>query len=108
MSHRAAERRVIEFGGPEALSPLEVVARFENISGRSFQLEHVSEPALLAQFHGATDSLQKSFAALMLGYSRGDAMDMASVVDAFQIKLTSVNDYAQSVLANAALSRRSG
>ena len=102
LRHRAAERRVIEFGGPEALSPLEVVARFERISGRSFQLEHVSESALLSQFQGATDSLQKSFAALMLGYSRGDAMDMASVVETFGIKLASVNDYARSMLANAA------
>jgi uncharacterized protein YbjT (DUF2867 family) len=102
LRQRAAERRVIEFGGPEALSPLEVVVRFERISGRSFQLEHVSEAALLSQFQGATDSLQKSFAALMLGYSRGDAMDMASVVETFGIKLASVNDYARSVLANAA------
>ena len=102
LRHRAAEQRVIEFGGPEALSPLEVVARFERISGRSFQLEHVSESALLSQFQGATDSLQKSFAALMLGYSRGDAMDMASVVETFGIKLASVNDYARSMLANAA------
>jgi uncharacterized protein YbjT (DUF2867 family) len=102
LRHRAAERRVIEFGGPESLSPLEVVARFERISGRSFRLEHVAEPALLSQFHGATDSLQKSFAALMLGYSRGDAMDVASVVNTFRIKLASVDDYARSVLGNAA------
>jgi uncharacterized protein YbjT (DUF2867 family) len=102
LRHRAAERTVIEFGGPEALSPLEVVARFEKISGRPFQLEHVPEPALLSQFHGTTDSLQKSFAAIMLGYSRGDAIDMASVVKSFGIKLTSVNDYARSVLGNEA------
>ncbi len=92
LRHRAAERRVIEFGGPEALSPLEVVARFEKISGRPFQLEHVPEPALLSQFQGAKDSLQKSFAGLMLAYSHGDSMDMASVLDTFRIQLTSVND----------------
>ena len=102
LRHHAAERGVIEFGGPEALSPLEVVARFEQISGRSFQLEHVSEPALLSQFHRATDSLQQSFAALMLGYARGDAMNMASVTRTFGITLTSVNDFARTVLANAA------
>lgn len=102
LRHRAAERRVIEFGGPEALSPLQVVARFEKISGRSIQLEHVSEPALLSQLDHATDSLQKSFAALMLAYARGDAINMASVVDTFGIRLTSVNDFARSVLAKAA------
>jgi uncharacterized protein YbjT (DUF2867 family) len=101
LRHPAAERRTIEFGGPEALSPLEVVARFERISGRTFKLDHVSEPALLSQFHGATDSMQKSFAALMLGYSYGDAMNMTPVVDTFGIKLTSVNDYARSVIGKA-------
>jgi uncharacterized protein YbjT (DUF2867 family) len=102
LRHPAAERRTIEFGGPEALSPLEVVARFEKISGRAFAVEHVSEAALRSQFDAATDSLQKSFAALMLGYARGDAMDMASVVDTFGIKLTSINDYAHRVLGNVA------
>jgi uncharacterized protein YbjT (DUF2867 family) len=94
----AADRRTIEFGGPEALSPLEVVARFEKIGGRPFQLEHVPEQALRAQFDGAADPMQKSFAGLMLGYLYGDAMDMAPVVDQFGIKLTSVDEYARGVL----------
>jgi uncharacterized protein YbjT (DUF2867 family) len=98
----AAGRKTIEFGGPEALSPLEVVARFERIGGRPFRLEHVPEQALLAQFEGATDSLQKSFAALMLGYLHGDAMNMASVVETYGIKLTNVNEYARSVMGKAA------
>ena len=100
--HPAAQRKTIEFGGPEALSPLEVVARFERIAGRPFRLEHVPEAALRAQFEGATDSLQKSFAALMLGYLHGDAMNMAPVVDTFGIKVTSVNEYARGVLGKAA------
>jgi uncharacterized protein YbjT (DUF2867 family) len=102
LRHPTAERTTIEFGGPEALSPLEVVARFERIGGRPFQLEHVPEPVLRSQFQDATDSLQKSFAALMLRYVQGDAMTMAPVVDQFGIKLTTVEDYARSVLARAA------
>jgi uncharacterized protein YbjT (DUF2867 family) len=101
LCHRAAERRVIEFGGPEALSPLEVATRFEKIGGKSLRLEHVSESALLSQFHGATDSLQKSFAALMVAYSRGDAIDTAPIMDTFRLKLTSVDDYARGVIAKA-------
>ena len=97
----AAEQKTIEFGGPEALSPLEVVARFERIGGRPFHLEYVPESALLAQFEGATDSLQKSFAALMLGYLHGDAINMERVVGTFGIKLTSIDDYARSVLGKA-------
>jgi len=102
LRHPAAERTTIEFGGPEALSPLEVVARFERIGGRPFKLEHVPELVLRSQFQVATDSLQKSFAALMLGFIQGDAIDMAPVVDKFGIKLNSVDDYARSVLARAA------
>jgi len=102
LRHPAAGRKTIEFGGPEALSPLEVVARFEKIGGRPFLLEHVPEQALLAQFEGATDPLQKSFAALILGYLHGDAMNMASVVEAYGIKLTNVDEYARSVMGKAA------
>jgi uncharacterized protein YbjT (DUF2867 family) len=102
LRHRAAERKIIEFGGPEPLSPLEVVARFEKIGGRKFEVEHVPEAALQAQFNESADPLQKSFAGLMLGYARGDAMNMAPVVETFGIKLTSVNDYAERVLSKAA------
>ena len=98
LRHPAASRKTIEFGGPEALSPLEIVARFETISGRPFRLEHVPESALQSQFEQASDSLQKSFAALMLGYLRGDAIDMAPVVDTFGIKLSTVTEYARKVL----------
>lgn len=104
LRHPAAERTTIEFGGPEALSPLEVVARFERIGDRPFTLEYVPEPVLRSQFEGATDSMQKTFAALMLGCLHGDAMNMAPVVDKFGIGLTSVDEYARSVVAQAAFS----
>jgi hypothetical protein len=55
-----------------------------------------------AQFEGAADWLQRSFAALMLGYLHGDVINMAPVVDTFGILLTNVNDYARSVLGTAA------
>lgn len=102
LRHPAAGRETIEFGGPEALSPLEVVARFEKIGGRPFQLEHVPEGALRAQFQEAADSMQKSMAGLVLGYLYGDAMNMASAVSQYGIKLTSVDEYARSVLGSAA------
>lgn len=101
LRHPAASHKIIEFGGPEALSPLDVVACFEKIGGRAFHVEHIPESALLAQFNEAADPMQKSFAALMLGYLRGDAMDMTSVVDTFGIKLASVEDYARRVAIRA-------
>lgn len=97
----AAERKVVGFGGPEALSPLEVVSRFETIGGRAFRLDYVSEADLLSQFEAATDPLQKSFAGLMLGYARGDAIDMVPVIETFGIGLTSVDEYARRVLRKA-------
>lgn len=102
LRHPAASRRIIEFGGPEALSPLEVVSRFEAVGGRQFRLEHVPEQMLLAQFEEATDPLQKSFAGLMLGYLRGDAIDVEPVAATYGIKLTSVVEYARSVMAKIA------
>lgn len=100
LRHPAARRKVIEFGGAEALSPLEVVARFEKIFGRPFKVEHISEQTLVSQFHETVDPLQKSFAGLMLGYLRGDAMDMTRVVDTFGIKLQTVDEYAGRVMAS--------
>jgi hypothetical protein len=57
---------------------------------------------LRAQYEQATDSLQKSFAGLMLGYAAGDAMDMQPVVDKFGVQLRNVAEYARSVLGKAA------
>jgi uncharacterized protein YbjT (DUF2867 family) len=102
LRHPAAERTTIELGGPEAISPLEVVDRFERIGGRPFKVERVPEPVLVSQFQEATDPMQKSFTALMLGYSHGDAIDMAQALNTFGLKLSSVDDYARSVLARIA------
>jgi uncharacterized protein YbjT (DUF2867 family) len=98
LRHPAAERRTIEFGGPDALSPLEVVARFEDIGGKPFALEHIPEEALRAQFEEATDSMQKSFAALMLAYSSGDAINMTAIQQEFGMKLTNIDQFARIVL----------
>jgi uncharacterized protein YbjT (DUF2867 family) len=46
LDHPAARNATIELGGPEALSPLEVVHLFEEIGGRPFTVEHVPEEAL--------------------------------------------------------------
>jgi uncharacterized protein YbjT (DUF2867 family) len=97
----AAERRTIEFGGPEALSPLEVVARFEKIGGKPFKVEHVPEEFLRAQYAEATDPMQKSFAALMLGYVYGDGMDMGLIQEEFGLKLKNLDTYARRVLGAA-------
>jgi uncharacterized protein YbjT (DUF2867 family) len=94
----AARNATLELGGPEALSPLEVVRIFEGVGGRPFEVAHVPEEALRAQLAGASDSLQQSFAGLMLCYAAGDPIDMRATLQAFPLQLTSVRDYARRVL----------
>ncbi len=99
--HPAAQRKIFDFGGPAALTPLEVIAKFEQIAGKPFTIQHVPQEVLQAQFDSASDPMQKSFAALTLGYCYGDAMDMVPLQQQFGLKLTSVDDYARRVLGSA-------
>jgi NADH dehydrogenase len=97
----AARDGVIEMGGPEPLTPHEVVSIFEEISGQSFEVQHVPEEALAAQQEAATDGMAQTFPALMRGYAKGDAIPMDETLEAFDIELTSVRDYASSVLGSS-------
>jgi uncharacterized protein YbjT (DUF2867 family) len=93
-----AENAVIKLGGPEALSPLEVVRLAEQVIGKPVAVQHVPEEALLAQFRVATDSLQQSFAALMLYYARGDAIEMTEALRRLSVRrLKSVREYLQTI-----------
>ena len=88
-----AKNAVIELGGPEPLSPLEVVHLAEQVTRKRFDVQHVPEEALRAQYDAATDPLQRSFAALMLSYARGSAINMTGALQAFPGKLRSVREY---------------
>jgi len=94
LDNPAAVNRIIELGGPDALSPLEVVNIFEATKGKKFELQFVPEEALKAQREGAQDPLSESFATLMLGVVNGSKIDMKTTLDAFPMQMTSVNDYA--------------
>lgn len=98
LRHPAAARKTIEFGGPEPLTLLEVVRRFEALGGKKFAIEHVPEQALRAQYESASDSMSKTFAGLMLGAASGDAIDMTKAVETFGLRLTTVDEYARTVL----------
>jgi NADH dehydrogenase len=94
----SARDSVIELGGPESLSPLEVVKIFEQVQGHAFEIQHVPDEALLEQKKTATDPLAESFAGLMLYYSAGSVIDMRETLQKFPVQLTSVKDYAQASL----------
>jgi len=88
---------VIRLGGPEALSPLDVVHLAERITGRTFTVQHVSESGLRAQYESATDPMAQTFAALMLSYAHGEVVDMAAPLRLFQVPpLRSVYEHLQS------------
>jgi uncharacterized protein YbjT (DUF2867 family) len=91
--------KTIELGGPQPLSPLEVITVFEGQGGTKFQVTNVPEEALIAQKKSAKDPLSESFAALMSGYAKGNEVDMKNVLTICNIQLTSVKDYAKSVMS---------
>lgn len=94
----AAKNKTIEIGGPEALSPLEVVALFEKAGGKKFELQHVPVEALLGQKNSATDDLSKTFTSLMLTYAAGQEIKMKEILKILPIRLNSVRDYASRVM----------
>ena len=98
LTNPAAKNAKLELGGPEALSPLEVVKIYEEVGGRPFEVQHVPEAALAGQLEAATDGMQKSFAGLMLSYAHGSAIDVRETQRVFQVQPTSVRDFARRAL----------
>jgi uncharacterized protein YbjT (DUF2867 family) len=96
---RRAANTTVQLGGPEALSPLEAVRLAEQVASKTVVVQHVPEEALRAQHSAAADSLQRSFAGLMLYYAKGDVIDMTDTLRTFSIQpLKSVRGYFQATL----------
>jgi uncharacterized protein YbjT (DUF2867 family) len=97
----AAANRVIEIGGPDAVTPLQVARIAEDLTGRPMQIHQVPVEALQAQYESGVDALEKSFAGLMLALSRGDAIDMRATLQTFPLGLRTVRDFISSAYAPA-------
>jgi uncharacterized protein YbjT (DUF2867 family) len=97
----AARNAVLELGGPEPLSPHQVIRAFEAATGKMFEVTHVPPEALQAQYDGAGDPFNKSFVGLMLSYSDGDPIDMTRLPQTFGIHLTPLKEYIASVMEPA-------
>ncbi|MEO7660249.1 MAG: SDR family oxidoreductase, partial [Pyrinomonadaceae bacterium] len=87
LKNPAASNAMIKLGGPDALSPLDVVRIFEDISGKRFDVNIVPEAALETQKAAATDPIQESFAALMLSSAQGDIIEMDETLQQFPVEL---------------------
>jgi uncharacterized protein YbjT (DUF2867 family) len=95
----SARNRIVELGGPQALSAREVVRMFEAAGAGEIATESVPESALQAQLGAATDPLEKTFAGLMLQCAGGDAIDPAESSRLFPFRMTSVRDFIAAQLA---------
>jgi len=100
LSNPAARNAVVELGGPEALTQLQVVAVFEEITGRPFEKQFVPEENLRARKAGATNPVEQTFADLMLAAARGNAIDMSDTSEKFSLHLRSVREHAKTVLGH--------
>jgi NADH dehydrogenase len=99
LANPAARNATLELGGPQGISPTNVIRLFERIGGKPFEVSHVPVEALQAQLAGAADPMQRSFTGLMLGYASGGAIDMTATLAAFApVKLRTVEEYARSVM----------
>jgi uncharacterized protein YbjT (DUF2867 family) len=84
----------LEMGGPEPLSQLGVVGIFERTLGKKIELDGVPLAALEEQ-HRSSDALQKTFAALMIAYCKGDVIaGSLETARQYGVTLRSVSDYA--------------
>ena len=83
----------LEMGGPASLSQLDAVKILERALGRKCELEKVALAALEDQ-HRSSDPLQRTFAALMIGYAKGDPIPGSlETARQYGVTLHSVSDY---------------
>jgi NADH dehydrogenase len=102
LSNPAAHNAVIELGGPDTLSPLEVVRMFEKLSGRRFEMQFVPEEQLQARKTVATNPVEQTFADLMLSAAHDDSIDMSDTFTKFQVRPKSAHEYAEIVTSGKA------
>jgi uncharacterized protein YbjT (DUF2867 family) len=90
-----ARNATIEIGGPDAVAPLDAIALFESVAGRSIEVETVSEAELLANLAAAKTPHERSIAALMVAYARGNVIPMEDIAERFGVELTPLRDWAE-------------
>lgn len=99
VSNPAAQNAVLELGGPHAFNQFEVVRIFEEVSGRTFKKQFLSEEALKARKTAATNSVERTFADLTLAAARDDTIDMRDTFKKFSVRPRSVREYAKTVMS---------
>ena len=94
VANPAARDQVIEIGGPEVLSPNEVLGVFEGVMG-PFEVQYVPEAALEATLAGTDDAHTRSVTALSLDFAHGDVVDTTRMTAALPFERTTVRRYVE-------------
>lgn len=89
---------VIDLGGPDALSPLEVARLAEDIGGRPIDIERIPIEALRRARATATDDVEASLIAQRLFAAEGHVVPMAATLERLPVRLTPMREFLRGVL----------
>lgn len=91
----------LELGGPEALSQLDVLEMFRDLGGLQVGVEATTETVLRSMRENASNSLEETFAALMLTLVEGQPIDTARQLEFLPGTLETVREYVLRVLGKS-------
>jgi NADH dehydrogenase len=96
LENQAAQGKTIQVGGPDNLSNKQVVALYEQVSGRRAKVRHVPRPVLsvmsrlLRPFH---PGLSQIMAASLYFDVHGEFFDVTSTLQQYPMELTSLEEW---------------
>jgi uncharacterized protein YbjT (DUF2867 family) len=92
-------KQIVALGGPDALSPLEVVRIFEELGAPKVELEFVPEVALQGMLAGASNPFEQALSASMLATARGQVVAPQESQDLLPGRLVAVRDFATRLMS---------
>lgn len=90
----AVRDQTVQFGGPEALTQLEVVAIYERLFGRTISTEDMPRSQIEEMFDGAGTPTDESLAGVLLEATEASGAEWPGFEDTFDIRRTPVADFA--------------
>jgi uncharacterized protein YbjT (DUF2867 family) len=90
----ALRNETVPFGGPEALTQLEVVAIYERLLGRTIETEDMTRGEIEATLDGASTPTVESLAGVLLEATEPSGSEWPWFEDTLSIRRTSVADFA--------------
>jgi NADH dehydrogenase len=90
----AARNQTVQFGGPQPLSQLDVVAVYERLLDRKIETENMPRSEIEAMLDGAPTPTVESLAGVLLEATEPSGAEWPGFEDTFQLRRTSVADFA--------------